>query len=979
MGKLLFYCILAILCPVLTIRAQININIYGTVINPSGQPVAGVTVAVKGSSAATITNDLGRFILQDQPPDAILILTSIGFKRQTISLRRRDKITITLVEATNELDGAVVTGYGSTSKRYNTGNIGKVTSDEIARIPASNPLNALQGRVAGLEINQTNGLPGSAFNVLIRGKSSLNSGTQPLYVVDGVPFMQNLNQSQLLTAMATNPLNSINPGDIESIEVLKDADATAIYGSQGANGVILITTKKGVAGLAKVDVSYSTGIGGITRTAKPLDTKTYLDMRKAAFASDGVSPTASNAPDLLIWDSTGHTDWRHELSGGTARTQNLQASLSGGNAGTRFLLSGNYNGQTTVFPQSNPTMRGGGYFTLGHSPAGGRFKVQLNTGYSVFAIDGPVTDLYAATWLPPNAPSLYDSAGKINWAGWDGIENPAAQLARRYKSETYTLNTHLVLEWRMRPDLWLKTSTGYNQVRADERRSSPILSKRPSTTARGEADWQDGYLKNWIIEPQADYRGTFGKLRAELTAGLSVQRRRQETFTTSGKQYTDDDLLGSPLAAGQLSAGYNSSEYRYMAVFGRAALRWDDRYILSLKGRRDGSSRFGPSSRFASFGAIGAGWVISEEPFIKKALPFISYAKLRGSYGVTGNDQIGDYAFLDSWGTPVTGQYQGAATLAPNSLFNPYLRWERTSKLETAVEVGMMDDRMLVSAAWYRHRGGNQLAGYALPSQTGFLSMSANLDALLENSGWELELTSKTLKGPGLEWQTSLNLTIPNSRLIRYPGLETSPDRYTHMLGSPLGTVFGYRYLGVSGQTGLYRFEDANKDGVTGLNDWSAVGAVRQRFFGGLRNLFNYKGWQLEVFVHFVSQRGRNWLATFPTVPGNLGNQPAYANAIEAQRYTASMSGAAYQAYLDLQRSSAVLTDASYVRLKNLSLAYSIPPRMLGRLRLSRLDLFVQGQNLLTVTGYKGADPETQNMLALPPARMAVIGITAGL
>ena len=954
-------------------------KITGTVLDKEGKPISSVSVINEKTSEGTSTDDQGNFSINVTIGD-VLIFSSVGFEKQFFTIKNTSQITVTLNKLLSKLDEVQITAYGTTTRKFNTGNVSSVKAEEIERQPVMNPLITLQGRVPGVEVTQNNGLPGSFINVLIRGKSSLFSGTAPMFVLDGVPFLQSLPVTNLNTATGTSPLNAISPTDIESIEVLKDADATAIYGSQGANGVILITTKKAAQNKTQAEINYYTGFGKPARVAKPMNTQQYLSMRKEGFKNDGTNPTISNAPDLLLWDSTAYTNWQDELTGGTARTNNVHASISGGTGGTRFLVSGNYNGQTTVFPESKPAQRLGAYVNLTHHTRDNKFRVQFSNTYSDFHIKAPLTDLSSQVYLPPNAPAVYDSAGNLNWIGWTGADNPMAQLERSYDGHTYTLNTNLKLEYRIVPSLTIKVSGGYNQIRQDEYRNSPIKSKRPSAAARGEADWQNSWLKSWIAEPQLLYEKKHGSLYSEFTAGLSFQQRKQQSLNFSGTQYKDDDMLRNPLAAGASTVAYSFREYKYTALFGRAVFRWKDRYLLSLNGRRDGSSRYGPEVRYANFGSMGAAWIFSDEPWLKNILPIFSYGKLRGSYGVTGNDQVGDYAFLDAWNTPATGNYQGNVTIAPSNLFNPYLQWERNRKLELALETGLFKNRIFLNVAWYRNRSDNQLIGYNLPTQTGFSNIRANLDALLENSGWELELNTKNMVGKSFQWQTMINITIPRSKLISYPGLEQSINRYTYAIGEPLYVQFGYIYEGINPQTSTYQFNDINKDGqINTTGDYQVIGQIQPTCYGGINNILQYKNFELEIFLQAVKQTGKNYLTSLVTVPGNFGNQPTLILNENIQKYTAAGTGAVNNAHRNYRQSSAQLSDASYMRLKNLSLSYSLPARALSKLHARQMRLYVQGQNLFTITGYKGADPETQHMISLPPIRMLVFGLSLGL
>jgi len=1021
------------------ILAPLLVPVTGKITDEQNMPLSGVSITVKNKPArGTSTNANGRFSLEAEEGD-ILIITSVEYLGITVKITRsgsgsfttsiidREKapknaeqeiaasnsgnrevnstsrlivtteykadgvqsengeahslaLNFILLKKDRTLEEVVALAYGKTTLRNKTGSVSRVTANEIDRMPISNPLSALIGRVTGLEISQTNGLPGSTFNVLIRGQGSLHRGTLPLYVIDGVPFMQNQTGNTLHSDMSPSPLNGVNPADIESIEVLKDADATAIYGSQGANGVILITTKKAQNEKTNVIVNYYMGSGKVTRVAKPMNTQQYISMRRKAFQNDGVNPTLSNAPDLVLFDTTSYTDWQEVFTGGTSTIHNVEASVSGGSGGTRFLLSGNYNSQTTVYPESKPVQRASGYFNVSHQSPNKKFGVQLSGIVSDFYIQAPPQGLGGSIYIPPNAPALYDSLGNINWNAWVGVTNPAGDLKKEYKSHTYLFNYNVDLNYRVLPSLTIKMLTGYNQQRQDEYRKTPISASRPSPNNRGSADWQKSGVINWMFEPQATWQKQFGNFRAELIAGMNWQNRKQEAFALSGTQYTDDDLLGNPQSAGQLATTYSSSQYRYMAYFSRATLQWHQRYLFSLNFRRDGSSRFGPDTRFSNFGSVAAGWIFSEEPWLKKLIPFLSFGKLRSSYGISGNDQVNDYAFLDAWTTPTTGNYQGNATLAPTSLFNPSLHWERNKKLEAAIELGLFKNRILINTNWYQNHCDNQLISNLLPSQTGYTGITSNRNALIENTGWEFEIETRNILKSAFSWKTSFNLSIPRSELIRYPDLEKTSNRFTYAIGEPLDIRFGYQYIGIDPQKNIYTFEDINKDGVLNSTfDYKIIGQISKSMYGGLINLFHYRRFELEIALQGVKQTGRNYLGTLATVPGNLGNQPSLILGESLQKYTSLGSGEVVTAYRNFRNSSAYITDASYIRLRNLSFTYRLPENLLRRMHMRLLDLYMQGQNLFTITNYKGADPETNSVTSVPPIKMLVFGIKMGL
>lgn len=961
-------------------------DVSGRITNEQGELLAGATVSIKGTQQATATDLQGTFTLKNVSREVMLIISNIGYNTQIVPMNGKTLLFITLTPAINTLDETVVIGYGNTTRRFNTGNVGHVTAEDISKQPVSNPLAALQGRVPGLLITQKSGLPGSSFNVQLRGINSLKQGTQPLFIIDGMPLMLNSGSLSQLAPDVQSLLNTINPSDIESIEVLKDADATAIYGSQGANGVVLITTKKSKEGKTKLDINAYTGIGKPSRLVNLLSTSQYLQVRREAFTNDGVIPSVSNAPDLIVWDTTRYTDWQKFLIGGSAKTTNIQASLSGGNAMTSFLLSGNYYAETTVFPNAKPAIRVSSRLNLNHVSSNKNFTAQLNTVFSADYKNQPFADLTGFILLPPNAPSLYDSSGKLNWVS--GIENPMSYLFEKYKSETVNYLNNASLSYRVTHNVAVKLNAGYNNIQFSEQKQTPIKAQRPSSSTYGYLQLASGTLKSWVIEPQLQYKKATGIGSVEVIAGLSFQQRIQAANNISGSGITSDDLIGNISSASQSSTFNSISQYSYEAFFGRVNYNLHNKYIVNLNVRRDGSSRFGPTNRFSNFGAIGGAWLITEEAFAKKFLPFVSFAKLRGSYGITGNDQIGDYQYVDSWSASSTNLYGGAAGLLPTRLYNGSYQWERNAKLEAGLEISFLKEAIFASLSYYRNRSNNQLVSYKLPSQTGFTTIVQNLDALVQNKGLEIEINTRIYKRKEILWQVSMNMTIPETKLLRYPGLESSSDKLNFAIGEPLSIIRTYNYLRVNPETGVYSFEDIDKDGrISSPNDLTNITFIGPEYYGGLQNQLTYKKWNLSVFLQFNKQKGRNYLTNLTSRPGLISNQPEWVmgrwqkpgDISLIQRFTTTSSNTAFTAYGNYRNSSALADDASFVRLKNISISYTLSEKFLKKLPIQGLQFFLKAQNLITITKYKGSDPETQSLLSLPPLQILTAGIQTNL
>lgn len=984
--------VIGILLPFLSACQPLTLK--GKLINEQNEPVAGATVILKRTGFTTVSDKEGAFTISNTGMFDTVIITATGYERVEEPSNERGLVTVILRRSYSRLDDVIVIAYGTTTRRLATGSVGKLGGEDIARQPVSNPLLALEGRVPGLTVVQSSGLPGTAVSLQVRGQSSLTQGSEPLYIIDGVPFAPGNGNTARLSSLLSgglSPFATINPADIESIEVLKDADATAIYGSRGANGVVLITTRRGAAGAVRVTARFTTGWGRATAIPEMLNTPQYVAMRREAFANDGAVPTMANAPDLMLWDTARYTDFGRLLLGGTARTSEGGLSLSGGIGGTTFSASLSGRRESTVFPGDLHDTKLFSSLSMAHTSPGKRFTASFSASFS--GDNNRLSGSGGASFLalPPNAPDLYTSTGALNWEeGGVAFSNPLAFLARRYTARSVTMLTNGVVAYTVFPGFTLRASMGYNRLGVDETFLTPIAAQNPSTAPKGSAQFGVGTFSGWIAEPQAVYNKSVGKARIELLGGGSFQQKAEEGFSIGATGYTSDALLSSLAAAPTIGFRNNSrSDYRYAAVFGRVTLTWSDRYILNASGRRDGSSRFGPGSQFATFGALGGAWIFSKEAAVKNALPFLSFGKLRASWGTTGNDQIGDYKYLDAWS--VASPYGGGTALFPAALYNPSYGWERVEKGELALELGFWQNRLLLSASGYRHRSSNQLVEYALPSQTGFFSITDNFPALVQNSGWEFELTTVNVARGSLRWSTTANLSVPRNKLLAFPGLATSAYASTYVVGQPLSVINRLRLTGVDPATGVFAFEDVNKDGAIMIpGDYAPGGYLAPDFFGGFGNTVSFKGWEAHIFFVFKKGLGESYLAGIysgSAVPGGASNLPVDAldrwrspgDRAAGQKFTASTSGPAYAAATRFRSSGGLYTDASFARLKTFSLAYAVPGALLKRVGLQGLRFNLQAQNLFTFTAYKGADPETQNLYGVPPLRMIQAGIQINL
>jgi TonB-linked SusC/RagA family outer membrane protein len=984
-------------------------QVTGIVTDENGEPLSGASIKLKNGDVVAITDAKGVFKLKNVPADAILVITFTGYAPKTIPIGDNTTLKVSMSLATNKLDEAQVIAYGTTTERLATGDISKVTSQEIEQQPVPNVLEALEGRVPGLLITQNTGLPGGSFTVQIRGQSSLTSGTDPFFVIDGVPYNSetpfngafgNINSS----LNDGNPLNYINPYDIESVEVLKDADATAIYGSRAANGAILITTKRGKAGKMKVDLSINSGVTSPARDIPFVNTQQYLQMRHGAFTNDGAMPNPNHDYDLTFWDTTRYTNWSKVLLDSHPVYTDAEGSVSGGTSNIQYLVGGGYNHQTsgepTLLPGDGADERGSVHFNMNAQSPDKRFKVSLTGSY--VSDKNTIQSVDFASYrftLAPDAPALFNPDGSLNWdpmaPGEAGTwTNPYSNLYVKYQGITSNVVGSANLSYILLPGLELKTDLGYTNTQTNELQAIPTTVFDPGYhITSGQSNFKVLNSHTWIVEPQVDYKLRLGAGMFTALAGASFHEIDQSGQQESAEGFISDAFLEDPGAASSVSISSNSSQYKYSAVFGRLNYNWLDKYILTINARRDGSSRFGPGKQFGNFGSVGTAWIFSQENFMKSLFPALSFGKLRGSYGTTGNDQIGDYQYLPLYNinTNTSVPYINSQGLYIQNLYNPELAWELDKKLEGAIELGFLKDRITVQVSGYRNRSGNQLVSEPLSQVTGFGSITTNLPAIVQNSGKEAVLRTINIRTKNFTWSSSFNISANRNKLISYPGLATSPYADYFTIGQPVNLIPVYHMIGVNDTTGLYEFSDFKGNPTYRPNsstDMTTHVNLAPKYYGGIDNTFTYKGFSVDILFQFVEQTGRNMFGLVDAPTGFLANDPvAFLNAWQApgdkkpyEQFTQKHGGSAnaYKAFNYAKQSDFAYSDASFIRLKNLALSWQLPGNWKSKTHLQNARIFVQGQNLLTFTHYSGTDPESQSLSAAPK-RALTFGLQVGL
>lgn len=985
--------LLLYMMPYGSIYAQTIITLTGTV-KDTEAPLPGVTVWEKDSSNGTMTDENGNYSLEIAKGRTVTF-SFIGYKTQA-HIVRETMLNITFQSDQTVLEEVVINaGYYNVKDRERTGSIARVTAKDIEFQPVINPLQAIQGRMAGVNITQYSGIPGGGFDVQIRGQNSLRNkrnslidGNRLLFIVDGIPFlsdrMTNSGFSASVLPLAdSNPLNAIDPNNIESIEILKDADATAIYGSRGANGVVLITTKRSKAGKTKFTLSSSTAFSKVASKMKLMNTEQYNQMRDEAFAKDGIVAYLPYFHDLNgNWDRNRYTDWQKVLIGGTAISKNIQLGINGGNERTHFYISTGHSEETTVFPTDNSYKRNNFLLNLNHTSSNEKLKIRTSLLYSDQQNNLIQKDLTAtALTLIPNAPALYHKNKTLNWQ--DGtFENPMAYSEALYQNKNRALVLNANINYQIFPNTYLRLNAGLNNNSFNEITITPHTVYNPKlnyTSANSSSENASFNTDSYLVEPQLNWLKKYESHSLNALIGGTFQIKNQNSLALSGTNFSSDALITNIAAAKTKSINQiGNSQYKYAAFFARLNYIYDYRYILNLTGRRDGSSRFGTANRFGNFGAIGAAWLITQENFLKNN-SWLSFGKLRASYGTSGSDNIGDYQYLDTY-TVSSARYDEIAGMMPSRLYNPNFSWEKTTKLEIAADLGLFDDRIKTSIAWYKNRSSNQLVGYPLPSTTGFSSVQANLNATVENSGWEFTLNTINVQNRDWNWTTNFNISFPSNKLVSFPNLEGSTYASQFIVGKSTNIRKVYQYQGIDPETGLYRFTDYNNDGkFTSSEDKQMLKEVGTQYYGGLQNTINYKNISLDFLFQFDQQQNYNYDYNL-TLPGTLGNQPVealdhWSVSNQNAKYSFYSIGTDYVLYNLTQmvsESDRAISDASYIRLKNISLSYTLK---VPQSKMESLRLYFQGQNLLTITNYFGLDPEFGIMGYLPPLKTYAFGV----
>ncbi|MEL1254124.1 SusC/RagA family TonB-linked outer membrane protein [Flavobacterium sp. DGU38] len=959
--------------------------ISGIVTDYKGYVIPGVNVHVKGDSEFKVTDFDGSYTVLASTGD-IIIFSYLGFITQEITVGDLDRYNVNMKEDVSNLDEVVLVGYGKTTQRYNTGSVSTLSKKDIERQPVSNVLKALEGTIPGVDVVNSGGYASSQVQITIRGKKDLysqSSPSTPLYIIDGIPLITSngdlnnagVNQNSFFGSNgAQSPLYFINPQDIESISILKDGDATAIYGSRGANGVVLITTKKGKDEKATLTVSTFTGLQMRPKKTKMLNTQQYLEMRNEALSNDGIVPDASNAPDLFRWDNNRYTDWQDELASGS-RTTDFQLSYAGGDQFNKFRFSGGFHSETPPiakgFRNDFKDNRLSGLFTFNHASRDKRFNTSLMLNYAYTNTELPGASTYAFD-IAPNAPRILDDKGKLNWSEWgagefgqDLMPYNFQSFFQPYESDTRNFMASYDLSYKIFDSLEVSSSFGYSTTDQGQIALVPASSQGSQPELyQNITQFGNNKFRGWIVEPKITYTTAISRGNLDVMAGITLQENITEGNTIQARGFVTEALMRD-LRSGVIGdVGSNYAQFRFASYYGRLNYNWDGKYIVNLTARSDYSSRFKAGGQMGSFGSAGAAWIFTEEEFLKGG-KFLSYGKLRGSYGTTGSAASGDYKYIELWESVNT--YGGVPVLNLIQPYNENYSWQVNKKTDIGLELAFFDNAVNLNASWYKERSDDQLLDIPLAGFTGFSASTVpgNVPAAVENTGWEFSLSSFNINRENFKWRSNFNISINKNKVAAFPNLEDYPSyQYNYVVGKPTNVVFLLKSKGVNPDNGEYIFEDLNNDGVIdgnpGSQDMYAVDLTPE-FYGGFQNTLEYKNLELSFLFSFKKHRGFYGISNNETPGTALVNQPVtvldrWQKPGDITNVRAFTTINTLDNFLFLS-SDGNLVDASYIRLQNLSLSYKIPQKNAGASPALDVNIFLRGQNLFTITSYKGEDP----------------------
>ncbi|MDX2306497.1 MAG: TonB-dependent receptor [Microscillaceae bacterium] len=955
----------------------------------SGQGLPGVSIFIEGTTTGTITDVDGNYSITAATGN-VLVYQSVGYIAQKITLGTESTLNVTLTTDTQQLNEVIVIGYGIQEKRSLTGNIAKVSGATIENTAVPTFEQAIQGRAAGVFVESQNGKLGQGIKIRVRGASSLSAGSEPLYVVDGIPITS---QSQSSTSANTNPLADINFNDIESIEVLKDASAASIYGSRASNGVVLITTKKGKAGKTKLNINYFKGFSKETDRREFMNAEQYATyFREAAENAFALDPSfdyvsfnegrlqryGAGDPD---WESNNvDTDWQDEVFR-TGEVDQIDVNASGGNDKTRFYIAGQYMDQEGILI-GNRFQRLSGRINLDHT-INKRLTVGMNLSLSRTENDRLSNDNAFSTpiqivALSPTTPVIDPRTGLLSGqldnntglpnTNYPVYYNPLLGLENGfYKAVVFRNIGNLFASFNIIKDLVFRSEIGVDILSQTEEAYYGSATSRNTGTPNGFGSNYYTLVTNYNTNNFLTYTKILEKHTIEATGGMSYQQSNTDLNTVEGQNFVSDSYK-TLFSAAQITAGTSrKTAFSFLSYFLRANYRFNEKYLISLSGRIDASSRFGKDNRYGFFPAASAGWVITEERFMEN-IKFLSFLKLRLSYGLTGNAEIDNFASRGLFGS---SGYVGVPGQAPTQIENQNLKWETTAQTDIGLEFGLFNGRLTGELDYYIKKTSDLLLNVNIPGTTGFRTAIANVGKL-ENKGVEIVLNSQNFVGE-FTWSTSLNLAHNKNEVTDLDGQQLGDNDLNRAIeGQPIGVFFGREFAGADPDNGdaLYVRNITNADGSIDkslTNDYNeaqnvVLGNPNPNWIGGITNTFSYKGFDLSIFFQGVFGNDiYNGGGQYMSASGSNGYDNQTLDQLRAWQNPGDITDVP-EARLFFANgtnpSSRYLSKGSYVRLKTLTFGYNFPQSIVSKIKMEKLRIYFSAQNLLTFTDYEGWDPE---------------------
>lgn len=979
--------------------AQTSKKITGKVTAESGEVLAGVTVQVKGTTNITTTSNDGRFTITLQGNESVLTFSYVGYVNQEINVKSKTAVNVVMVADKNELSQVVVIGYGTVKKSDLTGSVVSVKADDLKAVPATSFDQALQGRAAGVQVTQLSGKPGAETSIRIRGTTSINAGNEPLYVIDGLLISSDGGDQNTGVTLGPRigPLAAINPNDIESIEILKDASATAIYGSRGANGVVIITTKRGRAGKGTITLDSYYGQQQIANKIEVLDAHQFGDFVNEAKLNANQTPVYVNPKNLET------TDWQDAVLK-TAPMANYQLTFSGGDEKTKYSITGSYFMQDGIITNSN--FKRYSFRSNLDRDVSDRLTVGTSVTYARVTSNGVLTN--AGTIVPgvvtdallfnPILP-IYDSTvvGGYTYENDRGklLGNPVAEVD---KYNSYTTSSrffgNVYAKYKLIEGLEFKTSFGADAFSNKENSYAPYYLKR-AQASKGEASLGTVQGLTWLNENTLAYNKQFKNEHSiNAVAGFTVQQFQNESLFVYAFDFPDDRTGYHDISAAlNPQKPFNGeSKWSLVSYFGRINYTIKDKYLFTLTGRSDGSSKFAEGNKYGFFPSGAFAWRISKENFMKD-VHAISDLKFRASYGVVGNQAIPPYqslALVGPYGEGVFNSSQGSEVYTgrePLSYVNKDLKWESTKQLDIGIDISLFNNRITFTGDYYNKKTFDLLLSTPIPTTSGFTTTLLNIGNIV-NHGFDLDLRTINTTG-ALKWSSAINVSINRNEMTN---LNTNTDVYLPggiilREGLSIGTFYGYQFDGIFqsdaeaasspvligqeptspnpasvAKAGDRKYKDIDGDGVINANDRTILGSAQPKFTWGFNNTFSYKNIDFSFF--FQGSEG-NKMANLNNLDLlNFTGQNNVLAEAALNRWTPENPSNKYPRALSSGSvdvgifSSNIVEDASYIRLKNVTLGYRMPANRLKKTGIQSLRIYAGATNLWTLTDYTGYDPE---------------------